>query len=127
MYKLILIGLGGLLGALLRYGVSGLAQNLSRSISFPYGTLVVNILGCLIIGALSQLAESRGLLSPEARVFIFIGLLGAFTTYSTFASESVNLLMDGENVLAMLNISLHIILGLGAVWIGRIAVMNFWR
>ncbi|MFH2039983.1 MAG: fluoride efflux transporter CrcB [Chloroflexota bacterium] len=127
MYKLILIGLGGFTGALLRYGVSGFVQNWSKNISFPYGTLVVNILGCFIIGLFSQLAETRGLFSPETRLFIFIGLLGSFTTYSSFGSETVNLMMDGKNLLSLTNIGLHLLLGLGAVWLGRITALFIWR
>lgn len=127
MYKLFLIGLGGFMGALLRYGVSGLVQNWSKSISFPYGTLAVNLLGCFIIGSLSQLAESRGVFSPEARSFLFIGLLGAFTTYSTFGNETVNLMMDGQNLRSLANIGLHLVLGLGAVWLGRVIVLIPWR
>jgi CrcB protein len=127
MFKLFLIGLGGLIGALLRYSVSGLVQNWSKSISFPYGTLAVNLLGCFTIGALSQLAETRGVLSPEVRSFVFIGLLGAFTTYSTFGNETINLMMDGENLLSLANIGLHLFLGLGAVWLGRVIVLVLWR
>jgi CrcB protein len=127
MYKLLLIGFGGLIGTLLRYSFSGIVQYWSKSISFPYGTLSVNILGCFIIGALSQLVESRGVLSPEIRSFVFIGILGAFTTYSTFGNETVNLMKDGENLLSLANIGLHLLLGLGAVGLGRIIVLFIWR
>lgn len=119
MQNLLLIGLGGFTGAVLRYGVSGLVQAWSKSLSFPYGTLVVNLLGCLLIGMLSQVAEVRGMISPEARSFIFIGLLGAFTTFSTFGNDTVSLFRDGENVLSYLNIGLHLVLGLSAVWLGQ--------
>ena len=127
MYKLLLIGLGGFTGALLRYSVSGFFQNWSKNISFPYGTLAVNLIGCFIIGALSQLVESQNVFSPEARSFVFIGLLGAFTTYSTFGNETVNLMMGGESLLSVANIGLHLLLGLGAVWFGRVIVALVWR
>ena len=127
MFKLFLIGLGGFTGALLRYGVSGLVQNWSKNISFPYGTLAVNILGCFIIGLFSQLAETRGVFSPETRLFIFIGLLGSFTTYSSFGSETVTLMVDGKSLLSLTNIGLHLLLGLGAGWCGRIFVLFIWR
>jgi len=127
MTKLFLIGLGGFAGALLRYGVSGLIQNLSKSIAFPYGTLAVNLLGCLAIGFLSQLAESYGVFSSEARAFVLVGLLGAFTTYSTFANETVNLARDGQGSLSLVNLGLHIFLGLAAVWLGRVIVNSLWR
>lgn len=127
MYKLFLIGLGGFAGALLRYGFSGLVQNLSKSITFPYGTLAVNLIGCLAIGVLSQLVESYGLFSPETRSFVLVGVLGAFTTYSTFANETVNLARDGQGALSLANMGLHLVLGLGAVWLGRVIVDSLWR
>lgn len=127
MYKLFLIGLGGFAGALLRYGVSGGVQQLSKSIAFPYGTLVVNLIGCLAIGLLSQLVESYGLFSSETRSLIFVGVLGAFTTYSTFANETVNLARDGQGTLSLINLGLHIFLGLAAVWLGRTVVNTLWR
>lgn len=127
MQNLLLIGMGGFMGALLRYGVSGLIQNWSKSINFPYGTLVVNLLGCLLIGALSQVAETRGVISSEARAFIFIGLLGAFTTFSTFGNDTVSLFRDGENLLSYLNIGLHLVLGLSAVWLGQTLVSQPWK
>jgi len=127
MQNLLLIGLGGFMGALLRYSVSGLIQNLSKSMSFPYGTLVVNLLGCLLIGALSQVAEIRGVISPEARSFIFIGLLGAFTTFSTFGNDTVSLFREGENLLSYINIGLHLVLGLSAVWLGQSLVSQSWK
>jgi len=127
MQNLLLIGLGGFMGALLRYSVSGLIQNLSKTMSFPYGTLVVNLLGCLLIGALSQVAEIRGVISPEARSFIFIGLLGAFTTFSTFGNDTVSLFREGENLLSYINIGLHLVLGLSAVWLGQSLVSQSWK
>lgn len=127
MQNLLLIGLGGFMGAVLRYGVSGLVQAWSKSLSFPYGTLVVNLLGCLLIGMLSQVAEVRGMISPEARSFIFIGLLGAFTTFSTFGNDTVSLFRDGENLLSYLNIGLHLVLGLSAVWLGQSLISQPWK
>lgn len=127
MHNLLLIGLGGFMGALLRYSVSGLIQSWSKSMTFPYGTLVVNLLGCLLIGALSQVAEARGVLSTEARSFIFIGLLGAFTTFSTFGNDTVSLFRDGKDLLSFVNIGLHLVLGLSAVWLGQSLVSQPWK
>ncbi len=127
MQNLLLIGLGGFMGALLRYGVSGFIQSWSKSINFPYGTLVVNLLGCLLIGILSQVGEVRGVISPEARYFIFIGLLGAFTTFSTFGNDTVSLFRDGENLLSYINIGLHLVLGLSAVWLGQSLISQPWK
>ena len=127
MQNLLLIGLGGFMGALLRYGVSGFIQSWSKSINFPYGTLAVNLLGCLLIGMLSQVAEVRGVISSEARSFIFIGLLGAFTTFSTFGNDTVSLFRDGENLLSYINIGLHLVLGLSAVWLGQSLISQPWK
>lgn len=122
MRNLILVGLGGFLGAILRFSVSDLVQNWFRSVSFPSGTLVVNLLGCFLLGGLSHAAELRGLMSAEARAFMFIGLLGAFTTFSTFGNDTVSLIRKGEQVLSLLNIGLHLGLGLTAVWLGQTLV-----
>ena len=127
MQNLLLIGIGGFMGAILRYGVSGIIQNWSKSVQFPYGTLMVNLLGCLLIGALSQVAESRGVISSEARSFIFIGLLGAFTTFSAFGNDTVSLFREGENLLSFINIGLHLVLGLSAVWLGQTLVTQPWK
>ena len=122
--QLLIIGLGGFCGAILRYLVSGWVQSASRSIDFPYGTLAVNTLGCLAIGVLSQLVASRGLFSPDVRALIFIGVLGAFTTFSTFSNESLDLLRTGQSAVAFANLGMHLLLGLGAVWLGREAA--YW-
>jgi CrcB protein len=124
--KLFLAGLGGFIGSSLRYAATGYVQQLSRSIDFPYGTLAVNLVGCFIIGCLSQLAESRGVLTAEARTFVFIGILGGFTTFSAFGNETMNLWREGQNTLAMANVAAHIFLGLGLVWIGRALAGQIW-
>lgn len=127
MGKILLVGVGGFIGSILRYGVSGYVQQATNSVDFPYGTLVVNLVGCFVIGFLSQLADVRGLFTPETRAFTFVGVLGGFTTFSTFGNESVNLLRAGQNNLALLNLSTHLIFGLGAVWLGRTAAYLIWR
>jgi CrcB protein len=127
MQKILLIGLGGGLGAILRYYLGGYVQQWANTFTFPVGTLVINLIGCLVIGLLSQLAETRSLFTPETRLFVFIGLLGGFTTFSTFGNESINLLRDGENTPAIWYVSLHIFGGLGAVWLGRILAQLIWR
>lgn len=78
----LLVGGGGFLGSVLRYGISGLAQRLDPSAGFPVGTLTVNAIGCFLIGLVGALADSRGLFGPEMRLFFFIGVLGGFTTFS---------------------------------------------
>ena len=126
MGKLFLAGIGGFIGSTLRYAATGYVQQLSRSIDFPYGTLTVNLIGCFLIGFLSQLAESRGVFTVESRTFVFIGILGGFTTFSAFGNETMNLWRDGQNTLAMANIAAHLVLGLGAVWISRALAYQIW-
>ena len=125
--KLLLIGLGGFSGALLRYGVSGLVLSFSKNGSFPFATLVVNLVGCFFIGLMSQLVDTNDMFSPEARSFIFVGLLGAFTTFSTFGNETINLLQDGQGHLSLVHIGLHLLLGLAAVWFGRFLVLSLGK
>lgn len=126
MGKLFLAGLGGFIGSSLRYGMTGYVQQLSRSIDFPYGTLAVNLIGCFLIGFLSQLAESRGVFTAESRTFVFIGILGGFTTFSAFGNETMNLWREGDNTLALANVAAHLILGLGAVWASRALAYQIW-
>ena len=127
MGKVLAVGIGGFIGSVLRYLVSGYVQQITRSVEFPYGTLVVNLAGCFIIGFLSQLAEARGVFTAEARAFVFVGILGGFTTFSTFGNETLNFLRAGENFSALANLGAHILLGLGAVWLGRNAAYLIWR
>lgn len=119
MIRVLLVGSGGFIGSILRYLLSMLVQ---PSSTFPYGTLIVNIIGCFIIGLLSQMAEARGLFTAESRAFIFTGFLGGFTTFSAFGNETFNLWRDGESLLALANIAGHLLLGLGAVWLGRLVI-----
>ena len=113
-----LVGSGGFIGAVLRYGLSGFVQRRMPLSTFPYGTLVVNMLGCLVIGVLAGLVESRQLFHPEFRRFVLIGLLGAFTTYSTFGYETFEMIRDAEPLRAAASVSVHVVLGLALVWAG---------
>jgi CrcB protein len=127
MRNLLIVGAGGFCGAILRYLISGGVQRWSQSFDFPYGTLAVNLIGCLVIGMLTRLDEVRSILSPEMRFLIMIGLLGAFTTYSTFSNEAMNLINDRRFHLALLYVGAHVVLGLGAVLLGRISTYLIWR
>jgi CrcB protein len=124
--KLLLVGIGGFVGSVVRYALSGWVQDLTKG-SFPYGTLTVNVLGCFCIGAISQLTEARGFLPPEARALAVVGLLGGFTTFSAFGNETLNLLRDRDWTLACANVAAHMLLALGAVWVGRTSAHVIWR
>ncbi len=112
-----LVGLGGFVGALCRYALSGAVHRGLPQTAFPVGTLVVNLAGCLLIGYLAGLADSRQLFAPEFRLFAFIGLLGGFTTFSTFGYETVALARDAGYAQAAANVGLHVVLGLTLVWL----------
>lgn len=127
MLKIIWVGMGGFIGSILRYAFSGCIQELTKSVVFPHGTLAVNLVGGFAIGFLSQLAEGRGLFTAETRAFVLMGILGGFTTFSAFANETLNLLRDGENNLALLNIGVQVIAGLAVVWLGRTLAFLMWR
>ena len=118
MLLILLVGAGGFFGAVMRYLVSGWAQEIFRSLSFPYGTLTVNVIGCLLIGLLAGLSENRNLLGPETRALLLIAVLGGFTTFSAFSYETVELLKAGNLLAAFSNVGLQVCLGLAAVWVG---------
>lgn len=126
MINLLILGLGGFIGAISRYLIGGWTQNLSRSVDFPYGTLAVNLAGCFLIGVLSQMVE-RGFLDPQMRLFVMVGMLGAFTTFSTFSLETINLLQDSELSRGFANLAANNLLGLAAVLIGKNLVFVIWR
>jgi len=120
MHKLLLVGLGGSLGAMARYSLGGLVARLKSDAAFPYETLTVNVLGCLIIGFLAGLSETRGVLLGSTRTFVFIGLLGGFTTFSSFGYETMQLLRDGQVGSATISVCLNVFLGFAAVWVGDV-------
>jgi CrcB protein len=120
--RILVIALGGALGAVLRYGLSGLAYRLAGE-GFPWGTLAVNLSGCLAIGILWAAFE-RAPVPAEWSAFLFIGLIGAYTTYSTFALESMNLLRDGETILALANILASTVGGILLTFAGLFATRS---
>lgn len=125
--NILLVGIGGALGSISRYLLGTWIQSLSRSLDFPFGTLTVNLIGCFVIGFLSQLAETRGAFTPEARAFMFIGILGGFTTFSSFGNDTINLLRGGEAFNALANVGANVVLGLMLVWLGRVVAFMIWR
>jgi CrcB protein len=119
MTQLFVVGFGGFIGAIARWGLSGLVQRVAPY-SFPLGTLLVNALGCLILGALMAAAEGREWLSEEGRLFLTIGILGSFTTFSTFGYDTVALFRGGDMPMALANVGLNLVVGLAAVLAGAV-------
>lgn len=115
------VALGGALGSISRYLLGAWTLTLGKNIDFPYGTLAVNLIGCFVIGFLSQLMETRSSFTAEARAFIFIGLLGGFTTFSAFGNDTINLLHEGRMFHALANVAANVIVGLALIWFGRTA------
>ncbi len=118
MTAIVLVGIGGLVGSVLLYLTGTWVQSLTGNPSFPYGTLVVNVVGCLVVGLLNGLADARSVLTPELRWLLVVGFLGGFTTFSAFGYETFALARSGNLVVAALNSALQLSLGLFAVWAG---------
>ena len=117
MLKLLLIALGGGFGSVARYAIAGWVQTASDKL-FPVGTMVVNVLGCLAIGVLGAIFAGPHSVREEYRLALTIGVLGGFTTFSTFSYETIELLNDGQLAKAAINVLLTNILCLIAAWIG---------
>lgn len=115
--KFLLIFVGSGLGGVARYALGGWCQRLTQS-GFPVGTLAVNVLGCLLIGFLSGALSGRLLVREEYRMAVLIGVLGGFTTFSTFGWETFGLLNDGQYLRGVANVLLSLVLGLAAVAVG---------
>ena len=117
MKQILLVGIGGFIGSIGRYKLSGLVLHHTTEWRFPLGTFLVNVAGCFIIGLLAGLSE-RHTLSSELRVFLFPGILGGFTTFSAFGFETFFLIRRGEPFIALLYVAASVICGLMMVWLG---------
>ncbi|MBA3514818.1 MAG: fluoride efflux transporter CrcB [Pyrinomonadaceae bacterium] len=117
MVKLLLIGLAGFIGTVGRYWMSGVVAR--RGETFPFGTLVVNLVGCFLVGLLFYLLQERFLVNPTVRTVVMIGLLGGFTTFSSFGLQTFTLLQEGEYALAALNVTASNLGGVLLVWVGH--------
>jgi fluoride exporter len=113
----LLVFIGGGVGSLMRY-LTGVLMTAWFGGSFPWATFSVNVLGSLLIGLLATLADERGIIGPQARLFLVVGFLGGFTTFSSFSLETYRLARDGETVAAILNIAGNLGLSLAAVVLG---------
>ena len=118
MSNIILIGLGGFIGAILRFSVGQLAQNNLRLGGIPVGTFLVNVIGCFLLGAAIVVANQHENLALYLRPLFMVGLLGAFTTFSTFGVETITLFLQGNLRGGIFNVAANNILGLAAAWIG---------
>lgn len=131
MDKILWVGAGGCVGAMLRYLVGDATQHIAKSMAlstaFPWGTFTVNMIGCFVIGLLMQLADMRSILTGETRALLITGLLGSFTTFSTFGNDTFCLLRDGKTFVALGNVGVHVVCGLTAVWLGYALAAFVWR
>ena len=124
LQKLIFLALAGAVGTLARYGLSGLVQRFAGA-SFPWGTFVVNMVGCFGFGIIWYLAGNRGVISPEVRLIVLVGFMGAFTTFSSFVAESSHLLNESQWLYAAGNIILQNAVGVacffGGMFLAKLA------
>ncbi|MEM7168189.1 MAG: fluoride efflux transporter CrcB [Planctomycetota bacterium] len=114
----VLVGLGGLLGSLSRYGVSLLLQRVTDSTNYPLGILTVNVVGCFVGGLVLARSDVDAGLSPELKLFLVVGFLGGFTTFSALGMDTHSILQDGQLAKALLNVVLNVVVGTAAVWAG---------
>ena len=121
LQQVLLVGVGGFVGSALRFMLGGWVQRLAPMGGFPVGTLAVNVLGCLLLGFLGGLAEYRQAFDPAQRALLMIGVLGGFTTFSTFAFETLGLTLDGTPLRALVNVVLQVVLGFAAAAAGYVA------
>ena len=124
MNLLLLVGIGGFIGAVFRYLLSGFIQN--GFTSFPAGTLGVNIIGSFLLGFIMYSSEYHGFFSVETRIFLTLGVLGAFTTLSTFSYESFKLLEHDEFMLLAINIIGTVVSAIAAIYLGKLVVLSMW-
>lgn len=117
--RLVLVAIGGALGAVARYVITAWVQQ--RVDFFPWGTLAVNLLGSFLIGMILELTL-RGVLSSEARLFLAVGVLGGFTTFSSLSWETLALLEDGDIIPALLNAVGSVVTGVVLAWLGSLVV-----
>lgn len=116
--KALVAGAGGFIGSAARYLLGGAVTRTVPKMAYPLATTMINILGCLAIGLIAGAAEARGSISDPLRIFLMVGILGGFTTFSTFGYETLVLMRDARLGLAAANVVIQLTVGLAAVWFG---------
>lgn len=125
MWSYIWVAIGGALGSVARFWASGfIARRFGET--FPWGTLIVNVTGSLVIGffATSTGSEGRWIVGPQGRTFFMIGVLGGYTTFSSFSLQTLNLARDGEWLYAIANAVLSLVLCVAGVWLGHVMALG---
>lgn len=118
MKELLFVGIGGFLGSIGRYKISGYFLHTLSSHKFPWGTFAVNIIGCFVIGLLGGLIEKEHFLSSNVRLLLITGVLGGFTTFSAFGLETIYLFKRGDFLIATANVVFSVVVGLSLTWLG---------
>ncbi|MBL8027007.1 MAG: fluoride efflux transporter CrcB [Fibrobacteres bacterium] len=124
MKELLLVAIGGALGACGRYALTGLIAGRTAAAKFPLGTFSVNVIGCLAAGIIIGLAEKQRILTPEMKLFLTTGLLGGFTTYSAFGVETASLIKRGDILMAAIYVVATVITALIALWLANAIVKS---
>jgi CrcB protein len=122
MWHIVLVGIGGGLGSIARYKLSGLALHHTPDWRFPLGTFTVNVVGCLIAGLLAGLIERQGWFTADTRIFLFAGVLGGFTTFSAFGVDTIFLLRRGETAVAFGDVVATLLCAFLVLWLAMKAV-----
>lgn len=118
MWNLLMVAVGGALGSVCRYLLSLSIYRLFDEPLFPYGLITVNVLGCFLIGILAAVFEARAIFSPAIRLFLMVGFLGGFTTFSSFGLETFTLLHEHQLSMALIEVVVQVVVGVAAVWLG---------
>ena len=127
--QIVIVGLGGFIGSAGRFTLSEFVHRLFPLSTFPYGTLIVNVIGCLAIGVIGGALDQRQIMTPLLRLFLLVGVLGGFTTFSAFAYETLNLVHASNFIRAIANIITQVVFGLTAAWIGYLTTQHLlqWK
>ena len=123
----VLVGVGGLIGSISRFAIGNLTRSAYAGTSFPVGTTVVNLVGCLLVGLAAGWGETRHGLSEASRSLLVVGFLGGFTTFSAFGNETVALMRSSQVGMALLSVAVQVLGGLSCVYLGRLAASVILR